>query len=130
MGAWGHGAFENDDALGWAAELEHDGVAAVESALVYAAQSDYIEVDAGSRGLAAAEAIATAVSNPTSSMPDAVMTLVEHHGDELRALRESALRAVQRVGGPESELASLWDEAGGQEWRDGLQSLEQRLSLA
>lgn len=127
MGAWGSGAFENDDAVDWLTDLEENGVAAVEVALVDASRGEYIEGDVGSCGLAAAEAVAAALSGPASELPDAVLEAVAAHADELRALRESALQAVRRVGAAESELARLWEEAGDGQWRDGLRSLERRL---
>jgi Domain of unknown function (DUF4259) len=38
-----------------------------------------------------------------------------------------ALRAIERIRGPKSELAEEWDEEDGEEWRGVVRELESRL---
>jgi hypothetical protein len=56
---------------------------------------------------------------------------VTAHGRELGAENvELALQAAERVGGDESELAELWDDADEPEWRESLGELSERLRAA
>ncbi|QOT19438.1 DUF4259 domain-containing protein [Paenarthrobacter sp. YJN-5] len=130
MGAWGFQAFENDDALDWLEDLEAGGSDIVRQSL-NAVADGYIEAPDGSVAVAAAEITAAAQGNPHGDFPEDVATWVTAHGAELTAEdAQLALTAVERVGGEESELAELWDEADEPEWKDSLDDLSERLRAA
>jgi poly-gamma-glutamate capsule biosynthesis protein CapA/YwtB (metallophosphatase superfamily) len=127
MGAWGSAAFENDDALDWVWELEEStDDAVVRAALTVALDAEELEAPEASCALAAAEVVAAAGGAPVSSLPDGVRAWVAAH--ELPAdLRGLAREAVTRIA-ERSELRQLWDEAGGDDWRDGVSALQARLA--
>ena len=53
------------------------------------------------------------------------------HGVELTAEDvQLALVAVEKVAGPESEFAELWDDADEPEWKESLDNLSGRLRAA
>ncbi len=113
MGAWGHSAFENDDALDWLYELEESsGLDLVVATLTEVSQEgDYLEAPESSMGLAAAEVVAALNGQPAEDLPENVAewcaALGEAADQDLVALAASAVRIV--AGG--SELKELWEEA-------------------
>jgi O-methyltransferase involved in polyketide biosynthesis len=127
MGAWGPRAFENDDAQDWVADLESEGPEAVAAALSAAGVGGYLQVDAGSRAVAAAEVVAAALSRPADYLPDPIVAWARLHGPELAALQTAAIQAMENVQTADSELAELWDEAGGHQWREEQRDLSERL---
>jgi len=132
MGAWGHGNFDNDDALDWFSEFEEAGVAAVSSALervTVLSGNDYLEAPDASMALAAAEVVAAARDGNLSNLPDSVRQAFAKHRQSLAGLplSELAYRAVVRVL-RQSELKDLWEEGKeGQIWHRGAESLVSRL---
>jgi hypothetical protein len=79
MGAWGHSAFENDDALDWVAELE----AAEDTSIlmtvfeaVLEADEDYIEIPEASITIAAAEVVTALLGQADPSLPQEVQAWV------------------------------------------------------
>jgi hypothetical protein len=130
MGAWGFQAFENDEALDWLYDLESGGVEVVRQGLT-AASDGYIEAPDGSIAVAAAEITAAAQGSPPGDLPENAATWVTAHGAGLTAEDvQLALMAVERVSGPESELAELWDDADEPEWKESLDNLSERLREA
>ena len=132
MGAWGHGSFDNDDAMDWLQEFEEGGLGAVESAfdaVTSLSEGDYLEAPEASMALAAAEIVATARDGDTSGLPDSVDPMLAQHQSSLMedGLLDSARKAVTRVY-RESELKELWqDSPDRQAWQDGLRNLLSRL---
>lgn len=128
MGAWGYGAFENDDALDWLIELEGStGLAFVETTLERA-RGEAIDVWDGCRALAACEIVAAARGAPSPSLPEEASRWLA--AQSLRvpdALRDSALAALRAVGA-DSELKELWDEEDVEVWLATLKELESRLA--
>jgi hypothetical protein len=136
MGAWAEGAFDNDDAADWSLQFENadlqSGLRIIEDALneaVAAGASDYLECDAGSRAVAAAELVAhigggtVRESSYNAEALQWAARLTPHADPSLAAL---AGRAVARVIAPDSELAELWDESG-PSWRTSMTELRNRL---
>ena len=112
MGAWGVGIYENDTAADWIAELESVGASVIGSSLRVALEDDYLDADAGSRALAAADVIGRLRVGAGGGIgPEPVLSWVgSHPGDPSDGLLRLAERAVDRVLGEQSELAALWAE--------------------
>jgi len=100
MGAWGIGFFENDDAMDWAVSFRDapsprllaDAFAAVIGV------ADYIERDAGSSALAAAEVLAAARGRPCRDLPSYLKDwALAHSGVATPALLTQALAAIDRA---------------------------------
>ena len=112
MGAWGVEVYDNDDAADWCADLEADGARAIAQALGAALQDGYLDGDVGARALAAADVLGRLRTG------DVALDSAYGPGDWMRAqsaapsddLVRLAERAVDRVTGPDSELAELWRE--------------------
>lgn len=134
MGAWGHTAFENDQALDWFSnELEHSADAsALHSAVepvASAPHDDHIDSDDACCALAAAEIVAAVRGCPMKDLHPMIAEWVAAHPiaieDRLLAM---ATQAVQRVDS-DSELRELWDEAGPEApWAASNADLLRRLS--
>lgn len=139
MGAWGEGAFDNDDAADWAAQFDgadsEAGLRLIEDALRSAAQTgldDYLESDIGAEAVAAAELVTGIVGQPPRTTPyneTALRWAARVSPDVAQPLVGLALRAIERVTGTGSELAELWDEAG-PSWRASMTDLASRLRAA
>lgn len=134
MGAWGHTAFENDQALDWFSnELEHSAsassLAAALAPAASAAEDDYIDSDEACCALAAAEIIAALLGRPMQDLHPMIAEWVAAHPREIDAqLIATAARAVTRVN-TDSELRDLWDEAGPEEpWSASNADLLRRLT--
>jgi len=131
MGAWGAGAFENDDALDWLGDLKAaDGWAPMSDALE---QIDLGEPPAPSctRALAAAELVAAARGHPTKDFPESaarwLATAVTPPSPELVAQAAAAVAAIRRA----SELRDLFKEAGDlRAWSAEMRRLDARLKKA
>lgn len=129
MGAWGERPFQNDSALDWLGEL--DEVEDLRATLASVAEADdYVEVDDGSAAIAAAEIVAAARDGKLDRLTgDARAWLSRHAKQFADSDRALAVRAVERVLGPDSELADLWDEGGtDNEWRRDVAGLVARLA--
>ncbi|MDH3791850.1 MAG: DUF4259 domain-containing protein, partial [Rhodospirillales bacterium] len=110
MGAWGHGNFDNDDALDWIYELQEAlDTSAVVAALarVIDESADYLEAPECSSALAAAEVVAALNGKPASSLPEEVTTWIKGKAKPDSALLAKARRAVDTVL-DDSELKDLW----------------------
>jgi hypothetical protein len=132
MGAWGARAFENDAALDWLAELRSEGVQETLTRVACTPADEYLDVDDGTSGLAAAEIVAATLPNGRSGLPNEAMAWLAANGGTIGA-REVALarRAVERVLAERSELRELWDETGTEtEWHVDVHSLLSQLISA
>ena len=127
MGAWGEKAFENDAALDWLVELETGDVATLRetlSAVATAHSDDYVDVDDGSRAVAAAEVVAAAFGLRHVATQPVRSWLETHQGALVDTDRDLARRAVQRVLERNSELCTLWEARGGDRaWHTNLRAL-------
>jgi hypothetical protein len=129
MGAWGEGSFENDDAADWVYELEQmEGMEGVAAVLEKAGEGGYLESPDACIALAAAEAVAAALGEPSATLPPEVAAWAEGHRDSVdRELAVLALTVVDRIGA-DSELKELWEETDDFEpWKTTLTDLRQRL---
>jgi hypothetical protein len=132
MGAWGAGPFDNDDAGDFVWDLADESALDLVRAALAAVDGAEVEAPEGSIALAAAEVVAAARGAATPDLPEELALVVAALAPEVTdddAAR--ALAAVRAVGGPGSELADLWSEAGGEDeaaWRGALADLGSRLS--
>lgn len=131
MGAWGHGAFENDSALDWLADLAEGDASLVAEALAAVADADadeYIEVDDASAALVAAELVAAALGKGDDRLNDDATSWLDAHRASVRDLGAAgARRAVARVL-ESSELSELWGENGDDTpWHLDVRALLERL---
>ena len=132
MGAWGTGTFENDDAMDFVIILlESDSLSPVEKVLRAVVDvEDYLEVDQGANGLAAAEVIAALRGHPGKlpSELEAWVTKIGTASDEMVTL---ARRAVGRIMTENSELRDLWEETDEfSVWQAEVDDLLKRLDAA
>ncbi len=114
MGAWGHNAFANDDALDWLYDAEESGmVGAVKLAfrtILTTPPSVYLESPEGAVGLAAISRSSAEIVG----IPDIVPT---------------AQRTIDRVVDENSELNELWNENGpNADWQNEIADLRARLN--
>ena len=132
MGAWGVGAFENDTAGDWAWELEEvEDLSLVQSALADAESAgEYLDADVAQIALAACEVLARLRGNWGYKNPytESMDKWVESHKFQPpESLLERASAVIDLVLGENSELAELWDEGDGQEWRASVEELRHRV---
>lgn len=107
MGAWGAGAFENDDALDFAG-----GVTTVDdiAAAFITWEGEIIEADVASAIVAAAECVAAMLGRPSEDLPDGLATRLRAFGRPDATLLETARDNLSAVISS-SELTELWAEA-------------------
>jgi hypothetical protein len=133
MGAWGVGAFENDSAADWIADLP----AALPQTLrltlrpVIAIEPDlYLDERDSSEAIAAAEVIAAMAGRPGDAVlrnPEVAEWAQEHSEWLDPDLVRDASAAVDRVH-TSSELRDLWSESADYElWLAALDDLRRRL---
>jgi len=131
MGAWGVGAFDNDDAADWVAELEEAAtIEPVVTALRTATADGYLEAPDCCIALAAAETVAAALGRAAVGVPDKVARWASTHrpqvSDDLIQLAQSAIRRIET----QSELQELWQESDELEaWVATIKDLERRLRV-
>lgn len=134
MGAWGAGSFENDDAGDWAWSFEEEGLAVIESAFGALQGAGYLEGSDGSVGVAAAETVAAALGQPGNGYTEEFEAAVKRHAGAVRGrpgIADAALQTLDRVTGPDSELAELWAESDSEtEWQASIADLRRRLTAA
>jgi hypothetical protein len=133
MGAFGTDTFENDTAVDWTYELEARGWSHVEDTLARALSvgAEHLDADLACEALAAADTVARALGR--RGQVDAYTETVDAWVGAQRSRPNASLvararAAVERVLGPNSELADLWaesDEAA--DWREHVGELRARL---
>ncbi len=129
MGAWGHSAFENDDALDWVAELEAAEDTSILMAVfeaVLEADEDYIEIPEATITIAAAEVVAALLGQAHPTLPREVQAWVAGQENVDVRVVEQARSAVNRVL-EDSELKDVWEDAGSDDWKMGVEALLRRL---
>ncbi len=129
MGAWGIGAFENDDALDWVGDLAADeGWAPVEDVLQYIGPGEP-PVRACTRALAAAELVAAGRGHPLANLPESIVQwlgmVAAAPPEQLVPRFIAAIETIRTA----SELRALFKEAGDiRSWSAELRRLATRLS--
>ncbi|HXG08753.1 MAG TPA: DUF4259 domain-containing protein [Gemmataceae bacterium] len=129
MGAWGHGSFENDDALDWVGELEgaEDTEPISEAFDAVLEAEDYLEAPEASRGIAAAEVVAALIGQPAAKLPGEVTSWLVGKKPPKPALVQKAQRVVKRIL-KNSELKELWAESeDSAKWQQEVEGLLHRL---
>jgi len=131
MGAWGPGAFQNDDAGDWVWDLESDDDGSVVigalSIIVDTPIDEQPEATECAHALAAAEVVASARGPRSLSLPDEAVVWINAHGNRIdRSWLALASGAVERVM-IDSELKELWDETGDDSWHQVVAELLARL---
>lgn len=131
MGAWGTGAFDNDTACDWSADLaDATDLTFVEGTLTSAQEvdDDELDVDLGYEAIAACEVVARLqgrVGHKTARVEAVDQWVRAHPVRPSQALIRLATNVLDRVA-TSSELAQQW--ARDQAWRAGLQDLRKRVA--
>jgi hypothetical protein len=134
MGTWSADTFGNDTACDWSYALEEaNDLTPIRQALeaVLSSGEEYLDSDIACEGLAACEVIARLKGNwgPRDSYTETVDKWVETHKIEPpEELVQAALRVVDRVLTPPSELLELWEEGDAGEWHAAVDDLRDRIS--
>lgn len=133
MASGGTGTFDDDDAMEWLDGFESEGASAIETALTTVTElgrEDYLEAPEASHALAAAELVAAALSGEDDRLPDNFRTKLPRYIDAINEaeLTAQARKAVARVL-RSSELKETWDDAGDEEWEEGVRDLLERLKV-
>jgi hypothetical protein len=129
-GAFGSGAFENDDALDWVAScVRSSGTMQPSAAFEAALRPGYLEAPEASAAIAAAEVVAAALGKPSRALPKEMSAWLERQPKPALAnLRPVALQVLLRVKDPKlSELRQLWSEGKSEQWLARIAELESRL---
>lgn len=124
MGAWGHGAFDNDTACDWLMDLlevpTQDRTAFILEDLLNG--PDEVVV-------AAAEVVASAIkmNEECKSIKDKLSQVYSEGFEPTVHLRATASQAIKELR-KNSNLLGLWDDAGkASDWLASLNSIQQRL---
>ena len=126
MGAWGTGYFENDDAAEFVAELEEEGLDAVESALLV--DDDYVEAADAARAIAASVVILAMAGTTFKDLPEEVEAWLEENAEKpkpwLLERAQVALKAVHE----DSELRDHYaDRDDFDRWDKRMAKLRERI---
>lgn len=123
MSTWGPGAFENDAALEWLAQLDGaNDTSPLQTALMAVIdEEEHLAAHLCQPAIAAAEVVASMAGWPGDLLHEPVFDYVQRMQRPSPALVRLALDALGRV--KQSELRSL-----GAEWLHALAVLEQRLA--
>ena len=115
MGTWDAGPYDNDDASDWLEDLLEadpaewsDIIAETLTAVVD--WDEYLEYPEAAEAVAAAAVVASQLPGMAAYAPE-----VFEDDEDLEfpeSLRELAVRALDRVGGDESEWRELWEKSG------------------
>jgi len=132
MDAWEPGAFGNDSAREWLAELvESEGWGMIDEALgaVLAAGDETIELATAEEAVAAAEVVAWIEDHPGRDEPEGLVDWIEEQEfEDAEGRLPRARRAVDRVFNEPCELLEQWRESGEFDaWRRRLAELKERL---
>jgi hypothetical protein len=113
MGAWDVTAFGNDDASDWVADLlEHSNPNGyLKQVFDQAKKAGYLDATGGSQLVAAAALVAAAKNKNSISVPDKTTSWIAANAAMLQPLAPTALEAIARVRGENSELRELWQES-------------------
>lgn len=131
-GAWGSGAFDNDDALDFATDLarQQDAALVYQTLRAVRDRTGYLEAPDGSAAVAAAEVVAALNGHPCKGMPEALEKWIQRQKRPTKEQVSLAVAAVQRVRGAGSELGELWADAkpsDRRQWEAAMSDLMKRL---
>jgi hypothetical protein len=115
MGCWAIGSFGNDDAADWLYDLaEQNDLSLVKKTITQLLLVDgYLDASYATEALAAIEVIAAALSRPTATAranEDLMGWIARVKQLPEQSLVADAIRAVDRILAPESELRELWED--------------------
>lgn len=131
MAAWGHGIFENDDAMDFVNELlvSRDVTSAVSAVSLVVESDDDLEAPDCSTALAAAEVLVAIAGDASEKLPGEVAEWIKKHRPRVDDdVMDMALQAVRKIRSS-SELKDVWSESGEyQEWLAVIADLRARLS--
>jgi hypothetical protein len=134
MGAWSIESFGNDSACDWAYSLEEEtGLDLIRQTLENTFEDHYLDSSEGTEAIAAAEVIARLKGNfgaTVDSYTETVDNWVKAHPQKTpQDLIALAVRALDRVLQPESELRDLWEESEQlEQWKASVLNLRQRVT--
>ncbi|QKW37892.1 DUF4259 domain-containing protein [Actinomadura sp. NAK00032] len=132
MGTWDASPFGSDQAADFAGDLDELALEERPSAIREALEAVTREaavVDSFEGVLAVAAAALVAAQCPGGQPVDPIYGPEERIPELPVDLRPLAVKALDRVVGPDSELEQLWDESGGaEEWRAEIARLRLALS--
>ena len=131
-GAWDFNSFGNDSALDWVEnELKPEGMRAVEQTVARVAGSKgYLDVDAGSYAIAAAEVLAAVQGRPAANLPESITAIIKRLPKKVsETMRQNGRKALDRVLADDSELNDLWKENKDAyaAWRKSVEDIKARL---
>jgi hypothetical protein len=127
MSAHGPGPFENDGALDFCNEIEDldpdEAREQIEEALTSVAEGDEdFDKDSGEAAVAAAAIIVARLTGDTATLE--FRRIDEAVPADVADLREVAVRALERVLSPASELADTWEDMFKEpQWRASVRGL-------
>jgi len=134
MGAWDSDPFGNDMACDWVYDVEKTtGLELIEKTLdnVLAVGDDYLDSFEAEQGIAAADTIARLRGHfyVRNAYTEALDKWVAKQKVEVpQELVNRAIQVVDRVMTEPSEPLELWEESGGDDWKDHLDALKERLN--
>ena len=113
MSAWDTTAFGNDPAADWAIDLleAKEPVAFLRRTFLLAKDGRYLDNEDGSQIVAAAAVVAAARGHVPQGLPENVADWLKGKETTFQPLAPTALAALRRVTGEESELKDLWQES-------------------
>ena len=125
MGTWGAGAFENDEAMDFAAEIR--SARDLADALTIGTPEQPIDADTACRIVVVAECVAAMRGHPAEGMPDDLAERVAGFGRPSRSLFHHARDHLSGVM-LRSELMELWAEADPAPFNLAMHDLLERLN--
>lgn len=135
MDAWDAGAFGNDSATDWLAELvDTSDLGMIHEAFdeVLAAGDETVEIQIGEEAIGAAEVVAWLAGQPGKSGDHADLIegwLDDNELEFTESLARKARKTIDRVFNRPSELREAWEESDDyDDWKTELASLKERLS--
>ena len=136
MAAWGTEPFDNDDAADFAvAVADQDSLASIEAAFdkVLAAGAGPIEAPLASTAIAGAEILTLLADRGSdeTEYPDEIEEwAAETEHTPAQPLLDKAIRVLDRIAAPPSELLELWSEDAEDlaEWKATLEDIKDRLA--
>lgn len=133
MGAWDATSFGNDTANDWAYDLEdYEDLAYLIQTLqsIFSDEEEYLEAPLAEEAIAAAEVIAWLRGHPcpVNAYTEKIAAWVAAHPiPPPSEVVQLALSALDRIEGPESELAELWEDDP--DWTAAIANLRTRLTV-
>ena len=125
MGTWGPGAFENDVALDFAADIVT--VHNLSDALTVPASDQLIDVDVACRIAVVAECVAAMRGHPASAIPEELAERLAEFGSPSRSLVRQCRDQLSAIM-TRSELTELWAESGPGPFDLAMRELSERLN--